>query len=81
LLYLRQDGFKDEGHSMNDATDFERLMAVVGRIARHSYFPGKQQAVDLCLEDIEDMSLANRITAEQAGVLREILHAAPLQAA
>ena len=58
---------------MNDASFFERLAANVSRLARHPYFPAKQQAVDLCLEDIDDLSLAGRITAEQAGVLRETL--------
>jgi hypothetical protein len=58
---------------MRDATYFERLAANVSRLARHPYFPAKQQAVDLCLEDIDDLSITGRITAEQAGVLREIL--------
>jgi hypothetical protein len=58
---------------MNDAIDFERLAANVSRLASHAYFPAKQQAVDLCLEDIDDLSLAGRITAEQAGVLRRTL--------
>ena len=58
---------------MNDASYFERLAANVSRLARHPDFPAKQQAVDLCLEDIDDLSLAGRITAEQAGVLRETL--------
>ena len=58
---------------MDDATYFERLAANVERLARHSPFPAKQQAVDLCLEDIDDLSLAGRITAEQAGALRQAL--------
>ena len=66
---------------MNDATSFERLAANVTRIARHPYFPAKQQAVDLCLEDIDDLSLAGQLTAEQAGILREILLGSLSQAA
>jgi hypothetical protein len=58
---------------MNDAIDFERLAANVSRLASHPYFPDKQQAVGLCLEDIDDLSLAGRITAEQAGALRQAL--------
>jgi hypothetical protein len=58
---------------MNDQTYFERLAANVARIACHPYFPAKQHAVDLCLEDIDDLSLAGRITAEQADTLRETL--------
>jgi hypothetical protein len=58
---------------MDDATYFERLAANVSRLARHPDFPAKQEAVDLCLEDIEDLSLAGRITVEQASMLRETL--------
>jgi hypothetical protein len=58
---------------MSDAADFGRLAAAVERIARHPDFPDKRQAVRLCLEDIERMSLEGRITAEQAGVLHGIL--------
>jgi hypothetical protein len=58
---------------MDDATYFERLVAAMERVARHADFPGKRQAVDLCLGDIDDLSVAGRITAEQAGVLREVL--------
>ena len=66
---------------MDDATYFERLAANVIRLAHHPSFPAKQQAVDLCLEDIDDLSLAGRITAEQAGVLRETLLGSRCQAA
>jgi hypothetical protein len=58
---------------MDDLNYFERLAANVARLARHPNFPDKQQAVDLCLEDIDDLSLAGRITAEQAGALRATL--------
>lgn len=52
---------------------FERLVKVVERVAHHPYYPGKQQTVDLCLEDIEGLSLDGLITAEQVDVLREVL--------
>ncbi len=58
---------------MDDATYFERLATNVSRLARHPSFPAKQQAVDLCLEDIDDLSLSGRITAEQADLLRATL--------
>ncbi len=58
---------------MDDATYFERLAANVARLARHPHFPAKPHSVDLCLQDIDDLSLAGRITAEQAGVLRATL--------
>jgi hypothetical protein len=52
---------------------FERLVAVVERVAHHPNFPGKQQTVALCLEDIEGLSLDGMITAEQEDVLRDVL--------
>ena len=58
---------------MDNTTYFERLVGSVTRIARHSYYPGKEHAVDLCLEDIEGLLHSGRITAEQANILREIL--------
>jgi hypothetical protein len=66
---------------MDDATYFERLAANVARIARHPHFPAKQHAVDLCLQDIDDLSLAGRITAELAGVLRATLVGSTCRAA
>ena len=78
---LRPDGFRDEDPPMDDATYFERLAANVSRLARHPTFPAKQQAVDLCLEDIDDLSLAGRITAEQADALRATLLRLVCQAA
>ena len=54
-------------------TYFERLAAVVERVARHPYFPGKQATVALCMEDIEGLSMDGLITAEQEDILREIL--------
>jgi hypothetical protein len=58
---------------MQDASYYSRLIASVARIAGHSYFPGKQQAVDQCLEDIEGLVIEGRITVEQGDVLREVL--------
>ena len=52
---------------------FERLVASVERIAHHAYYPGKHDAVGLCMEDIDDLRLAGQISDEQAGLLREIL--------
>jgi hypothetical protein len=66
---------------MDDATYFERLAASIMRLARHPYFPAKQQAVDSCLEDIDDLSLAGRITAEQADDLRRTLSDSLVRAA
>ncbi len=57
---------------MHAATYFSRLVASVTRIAGHAYFPGKLDAVDQCLEDIEGLVFEGRISAEQRNVLREI---------
>jgi hypothetical protein len=58
---------------MDNGTYFERLAASVTRIARHAGFATRQQAVCLCLKDIDDLRVAGRITAEQARALREML--------
>ncbi len=52
---------------------FERLAAVVERVAHHPDFPGKQETVELCLEDIQGLTLDGLITAEQEEVLRNVL--------
>jgi predicted DNA-binding protein len=63
------------------ASYFERLVASAERIARHSAYPGKQQAVDHCVEDVEDLIASGRITAEQGEILLNILSGACLQMA
>ena len=49
---------------------FERLVTSVERIARHAYYPGINEAIDQCLEDIDELMHAGRITPEE----REALH-------
>jgi hypothetical protein len=63
----------DEDHAMNGASYFDRLVASAERIARHAHYPGKDQAVGHCLEDIDDLMLEERITAEQGERLRAVL--------
>ena len=58
---------------MNGTTYFDRLIASAERIARHADYPGKEQAVGQCLEDIDDLAIAQRITAEQREALRAVL--------
>jgi hypothetical protein len=58
---------------MNGTTYFDRLVASAERIARHAHYPGKEQAVDQCIADIDDLVLAERITAEQRETLRAVL--------
>jgi hypothetical protein len=55
---------------MNSRTDFERLVVWVQRVARHAYYPGIEQAIDHCLEDIDELMHSGRITAEQREALR-----------
>jgi len=52
---------------------FERLVTSVERIARHAYYPGIDEAIEQCLEDIDELMHAGRITAEEREALRLIL--------
>jgi hypothetical protein len=47
------------------APSFERLQESVTIIARHADFPGKQQVVAECLDDIEDRWRQGQLTLEQ----------------
>ena len=58
---------------MDNATYFDSLVGSVTRVVRHSYYPGKEEAIELCLEEVEDLLAAGRITAEQLTTLRELL--------
>ena len=62
---------------MNALSYFERLTASAQMIARHAFYPGKEEAVHQCMEDIEDLQIAGRITPEQGDVLRGILLVPP----
>ena len=64
---------KDEGLTMNEMTYFDRLVASTQRIARHAWHPGKDRAVEQCVDDIEGLVEVGRITPEQGDVLRDIL--------
>ncbi len=66
---------------MNGPVYFERLVASVERIARHAYYPGIDQAIELCLEDIDDLMLSNQITPDQREALRLLLLGITLNAA
>ena len=66
---------------MNSLSYFENLVASVERIARHAYFPGIDQAINQCLEDIDDLRDEDRITPEQREALRFVLLGMTLNAA
>ena len=55
---------------MNGPVYFDRLVASVERIARHAYYPGIDQAIELCLEDIDELMHSNQITPDQREALR-----------
>jgi hypothetical protein len=58
---------------MNSPGYFARLVSCVQGVARHAYYPGIDQALDQCLEDIDDLRHSGRITAEQREALRFLL--------
>ncbi len=58
---------------MDNAFYFQKLMGSVTRIARHSFYPGKEEAVELCLEEIEELRDCGRINDDQLASLRELL--------
>jgi hypothetical protein len=66
---------------MNSLGYFENLVASVERIARHAYYPDIDQAINQCLEDIDDLRDEERITPEQREALRFVLLGMTLSAA
>ncbi len=58
---------------MDNASYFEKLVGSVSRIASHSYYPGKDDAVERCLEEVEEIRLSGKITTEQSVALRELV--------
>ena len=58
---------------MDKASYFEKLVESLSRIASHSYYPGKEDAVEQCLEEVEEIRLSGQITAEQSAALRDLL--------
>jgi NTE family protein len=58
---------------VDNASYFEKLFGSVTRIVRHSYYPGKEEAIELCLEEVTHLRIAGRITDEQLETLHELL--------
>ena len=54
-------------------TDFERLERTTDVIARHPYYPGKHEAVQECLGEIEDHCRQGHLSYEQRTRLLAIL--------
>ena len=59
------------------AQEFEGLVRAVGVIARHPDFPGKRDALDECVGDIEERSREGRLTPAQRAELLGILLGGP----
>jgi hypothetical protein len=55
---------------------FERLVEATGLIARHPDYPGKQQVVDRCVEEIAELLRSGQVTAAQGEILLENLEVA-----
>ncbi len=58
---------------MDNAIYFQKLLGTITRIAGHSYYPGKEEAVELCLEEIEELHDCGRINDDQLANLRALL--------
>ena len=57
----------------SNAPSFERLEQTVTMIARHADYPGKEQVVAECLDDIEDRWRQGQLTLEQRFQLYAVL--------
>jgi hypothetical protein len=55
------------------APSFERLERTITIIAQHAEYPGKQESVSECLDDIEDRWMRGLLTLEQRFGLCAIL--------
>lgn len=58
---------------LDNASYFEKLVQSVTRIVRHTYYPGKVEAIELCLEELDDLQAVGRISSDQRSSLRELL--------
>lgn len=60
---------------MSEAHMFNRLEQAMSLIARHPFYPGKQQVIDECLEELGERVRQGTLTVEQHGHLVGILTA------
>jgi hypothetical protein len=58
---------------MNTPVSYENLAASVETIARHTYYPGIDQVIEQCLDDIDELLDAGQITPDQREALRLVL--------
>jgi hypothetical protein len=64
---------KDEESTMSSPVFFESLVTSVERIARHAYYPGIDEAISQCLDDIDELMHSGQISSEQRDALRLVL--------
>jgi hypothetical protein len=82
ILTNRRVPISQGGETMSpNLSYYDRLVASVGRIARHAYYPGIELTLNQCLEDIDALRVADRITSEQREALRLIVLGVSLHAA
>jgi hypothetical protein len=55
---------------------FDRLLHAVKAVARHAPYPGKDEAMELCMEDVDGLYESGRIDAAQWQELRDVLQEA-----
>jgi hypothetical protein len=60
---------------MTESTTFTRLERTISLIARHPFYPGKNEIVHDCLDDLEDRYREGLLTYEQKATLASILTA------
>ncbi len=66
---ISQPGVRREA----SAVEYQGLIRVVTMVARHPEFPGKKDAMDEYVEDIEDRCREGRLTPSQRSELLSIL--------
>lgn len=60
---------------MTETPTFLRLESAIRMIARHPFYPGKDDVVLDCLDDLEERCREGSLTLEQKTLLTEILTA------
>jgi hypothetical protein len=62
---------------MSETPLYQRLERAVTMIARHPFYPGKQEALDDCVSDLEERSRDGSLTPDQTSKLIALLYSEP----
>jgi hypothetical protein len=62
---------------MTEIPLYQRLERAVTLIARHPFYPGKQEALDDCVLDLEERSREGSLTPDQKSKLIALLYSEP----